>query len=215
MNLSTSNSDTRHHTFAACDLCCERDDRTLFSQLNFKLHPGETLLLQGRNGSGKTTLLRQLCGLRLPDDGRVMWDDTDINTLGTDFYRHMGYVGHRNGTKQDLTALENLALAQAFYGANGHSLDAALEKVGLYGYEDSLTRTLSAGQQRRLALARLLVMGTRLWILDEPFTSLDVHSIETIEGLFESHTAAGGMLEVTSHHAINMNESAVQRIDLS
>jgi len=93
--------------------------------------------------------------------------------------------------------------------------DAALDKVDLFGYEDVLTRNLSAGQQRRLALARLLVTDSVLWILDEPFTSLDVHGIQVIESLLEAHTANGGMLAVTSHHAVNLNTTAVQRINLS
>ena len=203
------------HSFEGRDLCSVRDNRTLFKRISFKLHAGETLLLTGRNGSGKTTLLRQLCGLRLPDEGKVLWDDTDICTLCTDFYKYMGYLGHLNGMKQDLTTLENLAMARSFYGASKYSPESALKKVDLFGYEDSLTRTLSAGQQRRLALARLLVMGTSLWILDEPFTCLDTNSIETIERLFEEHTASGGMLAVTSHHVFNMNRTSVQCINLS
>jgi heme exporter protein A len=96
------------------------------------------------------------------------------------------------------------------------TLDAALERVELYGFEDVPTRNMSAGQQRRLALARLLVTGATLWLLDEPFTSLDVHGIRLVEQLFEEHTAQGGMLALTSHHAVNLSEgAAVQRINLS
>ena len=194
---------------------CFRDDRTLFSDLSFRLDPGLALVLEGRNGSGKTSLLRILCGIRLPDAGTITWNGTDIQKLGADYHQHIAWVGHRDGMKLDLTPRENLAMARALGRPNDITLDAALEKVDLFGFEDVPTRNLSAGQQRRLALARLLVTDTTLWILDEPFTSLDVHGIKVIEELLESHTAAGGMLAVTSHHAVNLPNTPVQRINLS
>jgi heme exporter protein A len=199
----------------AIGLECIRDDRTLFSQLNFTLHPGQVLLLEGRNGSGKTSLLRILCGIRLPDEGSINWNGTDIGRLGPDYHQHMAYVGHRDGNKLDLTPFENLAMARALGKANDMPLEAALEKVDLQGFEDVPTRNLSAGQQRRLALARLLVTDTVLWILDEPFTSLDVDGIRIVESLLDRHTARGGMLAVTSHHTVNLDHSRVQRINLS
>jgi heme exporter protein A len=106
-------------------------------------------------------------------------------------------------------------MARALGKPSDLSPDAALDKVDLFGFEDILTRNLSAGQQRRLALARLLVTNSVLWILDEPFTSLDVHGIQVIESLLEAHTAKGGMLAVTSHHTVNLNTTPVQRINLS
>ena len=200
---------------ATHSLGCIRDDRTLFSDLAFRLTPGQALLLEGRNGSGKTSLLRILCGIRLPDAGSVTWDGTDIHQLGPDYHEHIAYVGHRDGVKLDLTPRENLAVARAMGKPSGITLDEALERVDLYGFEDVLTRNLSAGQQRRLALARLLVTDTVLWILDEPFTSLDVHGIQVIEELLEQHTRAGGMLAVTSHHTVKLNDTPVTRINLS
>lgn len=199
----------------ACGLECTRDDRILFSQLDFTLAPGQALLLEGRNGSGKTSLLRILCGIRLPDEGSICWNGTDIGRLGPDYHQHTSYVGHRDGNKLDLTPLENLAMARALGKASDITLQAALEKVDLYGFEDVPTRNLSAGQQRRLALARLLVTDALLWILDEPFTSLDVHGIAVIEELLEQHTARGGMLAVTSHHTVNLDNTRVLRINLS
>jgi heme exporter protein A len=194
---------------------CVRDDRVLFSKLAFRLESGQALLLEGRNGSGKTSLLRILCGIRMPDAGQVQWNGSDIQRLGADYYQHTAYVGHRDGNKLDLTTEENLAMARALGRPGACTPVQALEKVELSGYEDVLTRNLSAGQQRRLALARLLVTDACLWILDEPFTSLDVHGIRLIEELLESHTRAGGMLAVTSHHAVNLDNTTVHRINLS
>lgn len=197
------------------ELECVRDDRTLFSNLGFRLERGQALILEGRNGSGKTSLLRILCGIRLPDSGRVTWNEMDIRKLGPDYHVHTAYVGHRDGIKLDLTPLENLVMARAFGKPNDIQLETALEKVNLNGFEDVPTRNLSAGQQRRLALARLLVTDTALWILDEPFTSLDVHGIQVVEELLEAHTQCGGMLAVTSHHAVNLHNTPVQHINLS
>ncbi len=202
-------------TLEASGLACIRDDRTLFSDLAFRIGPGEALLLEGRNGSGKTSLLRILCGIRLPDAGSINWCGADINRLGADYHEHTAYVGHRDGIKLDLTPLENLAMARALGKPNTTTLEEALERVDLGGFEDVLTRNLSAGQQRRLALARLLVTDTVLWILDEPFTSLDVHGIQVIEELLDQHTSGGGMLAVTSHHAVNLASTTIQRINLS
>jgi heme exporter protein A len=210
--VTLSNNNT---TLEARELACIRDDRTLFSSLEFRLERGQALVLEGRNGSGKTSLLRILCGIRLPDAGCIDWCGEDINRLGADYHEHTAYVGHRDGIKLDLTPLENLAMARALGKPNDSTLEEALEKVDLYGFEDVLTRNLSAGQQRRLALARLLVTDTVLWILDEPFTSLDTHGIKTIEHLLDRHTGNGGMLAVTSHHAVNLNNTATQTINLS
>ena len=210
MTLSNNNT-----TLEARELACIRDDRTLFSSLEFRLERGQALVLEGRNGSGKTSLLRILCGIRLPDAGCINWCGENIDRLGADYHEHTAYVGHRDGIKLDLTPLENLAMARALGKPNDSTLEEALEKVDLYGFEDVLTRNLSAGQQRRLALARLLVTDTVLWILDEPFTSLDTHGIKTIEHLLDQHTGKGGMLAVTSHHAVNLNNTPTQTINLS
>ena len=195
---------------------CIRDDRVLFSGLDFALGPGETLLLEGRNGSGKTSLLRILCGIRLPESGAVTWAGEDIFSLGPLYHEHIAYVGHRDGLKLDLTPLENLAMARGLGNPDPDTgPEDALARVDLYGFEDVPSRNLSAGQQRRLALARLLVTRSRLWILDEPFTSLDVHGIELVEGLFKEHVSSGGMLAMTSHHAVNLDGAGVRRINLS
>ena len=202
--------------FAARNLECIRDDRTLFSGLGFEVDPGQALVLEGRNGSGKTSLLRILCGIRLPEAGQVLWDGEDIFALGAEFHQHIAYLGHRDGNKLDLTPAENLRMARGLGKARvGLEIPEALDQVGLYGFEDVPTRNLSAGQQRRLAIARLLVTEARLWILDEPFTSLDRQGIGIVEGLFQRHLDNGGMAAMTTHHRIGFEDHMVRRINLS
>jgi heme exporter protein A len=200
----------------AIELECIRDDRVLFSNLEFTLTSGEMLLLEGRNGSGKTSLLRILCSIRLPDAGRVTWCGQDIQRLGPDYHAHIAYVGHRDGIKQDLTPQENLRMAQALGKPSpDNDIDGVLDGFGLYGFEDVPTRNLSAGQQRRLALARLRVTDSSLWILDEPFTSLDRHGIGVFESMMADHTAQGGMIVLTTHHRVTTHDTPVHRINLS
>ncbi|MCM8854601.1 MAG: cytochrome c biogenesis heme-transporting ATPase CcmA [Candidatus Thiodiazotropha sp.] len=204
-------------TYEAQSLECIRDDRVLFEDLSFGINPGQALVLEGRNGSGKTSLLRILCGIRLPESGKLLWEGEDIFRLGPEFHEHIAYLGHKDGSKLDLTPLENLRIAQGLGKASdGIDLEEALDQVGLYGFEDVPTRNLSAGQQRRLAIARLLVTDAKLWILDEPFTSLDRKGIEHMERLFEGHLNRGGMAAMTTHHRIGFrDEVQLVRINLS
>ena len=195
------------------DLSCIRDDRVLFEGLSFELNAGQVLLLEGKNGSGKTSLLRILCGFREADAGQVKWCGDAINDA--DYYVDMAYVGHLDGVKKELTVLENLRVSLALGQAGQYSIQKALAKVHLDDFDDALVQTLSAGQKRRLSLARLLITKNRLWILDEPFTSLDKAGIALIEALMIEHCAVGGMIVLTSHHDINLPEVDVQRILLS
>ncbi len=194
-------------------LSCVRDDRILFEELDFKLNPGQVLLLEGKNGSGKTSLLRILCGFREPDTGQVMWCGDAIND--SQYYADMAYVGHLDGVKKELTVLENLKVSLALSRAGQYSIQQALDKVKLAGYDDVLVQALSAGQKRRLSLARLLITQNIVWILDEPFTSLDKQGIALIESLMIEHCANGGMIVLTSHHDINLQGVDIQRIPLS
>lgn len=197
------------------NLACIRDDRVLFEHLSLSLDDGQMLLVEGRNGSGKTSLLRILTGLKLADEGDILWDGESIATLTADYYEQVNYVGHHDGVKRELTCLENLRLVQAMGKPADLDLDDALEQVNLYRYGDTPVSNLSAGQKRRLALARLLVAESKLWILDEPFTSLDKKSMAAFETMFEQHLQQQGMIVMTSHHDIDMSDSNLQRLDLS
>ncbi|MCP4707368.1 MAG: cytochrome c biogenesis heme-transporting ATPase CcmA, partial [Planctomycetes bacterium] len=171
------------------DLSCIRDDRVLFEHLSLSVDGGQMLLVEGRNGSGKTSLLRILTGLKLADAGDIFWQGQSIAQLRADYYEAVSYVGHHDGVKRELTCLENLRLVQAMGKPAAIDLDDALEQVNLYRYGDTPVGNLSAGQKRRLALARLLVTESKLWILDEPFTSLDKKSMANFQALFEQHMA--------------------------
>jgi heme exporter protein A len=196
-------------------LSCVRDDRVLFTGLDFGVGVGEALLIEGRNGTGKTTLLRAICGIRRPEEGEILWSGESIERLGPDYHRHVAYVGHNDGVKRELTVEENLRMSRALGTEGRLSITEALHRVHLAGFEDVVATNLSAGQRRRLALARLLVTDSLLWVLDEPFTSLDRHGIGVVEDLMQAHVAAGGMLVMTSHHEVAMHRTAIHRIDLS
>ena len=194
-------------------LSCIRDDRVLFEGLDFTLKNNQVLLLEGKNGSGKTSLLRIICGFREQDAGELLWCNTAIK--GSNYFAEMAYVGHLDGVKKELSVLENLKMSLALSQSGKYSIDQALDKVQLAGYDDSLVQSLSAGQKRRLSLARLLITKKPLWILDEPFTSIDKQGIKLIESLMHQHISNGGMIILTSHHDLVLHEADVQKINLS
>src|SRR5574341_229002 len=164
---------------------CVRGDRRLFSGLSFALGQGELLQVKGPNGAGKTSLLRMLCGLMAPVEGQIRWKGSTIRELGEDFYREVTYLGHLPAVKDELTAEENLRIASALDGVEIEPREAyvALRKMGLQGRESLPAKVLSAGQRRRVALARLLTLDTILWVLDEPLTALDRSAVELVRNL--------------------------------
>lgn len=182
------------------DLCCERDHRVLFESLNVDVGAGEVLQIEGPNGSGKTTLLRVLTGLSEPTVGEVRWRGEGLRRVRESYHQEMQYLGHAAGIKQSLTAQENLRWHAALAGIScDEDIDEALAKVGLLGYEDVPCYTLSAGQQRRVNLARLYLLPAKLWILDEPFTAIDKAGVEAIEALLIQQAQQGGAVILTSH----------------
>ncbi len=189
--------------FSAENLECIRSDRLLFSRLSFSLDSGEMLHVEGENGSGKTSLLRILCGLSPPASGEIYWQGNTVRKNRTRFLENIAYIGHHAGIKGELTPLENLALVLKLHPTHSKAdLSQILADVGLYGHEDVPARTLSAGQRQRIALARLLLQKAILWILDEPFTSLDVKGRAWLQDLLDHHLQRGGMIILTAHHLL-------------
>lgn len=201
----------------AVDLRCTRGERTLFKGLAFTLRGGELLRIAGSNGSGKTSLLRIACGLLEPTGGTVRWGGKDIRKLEEEFRRRLVYIGHSNALKDDLTAAENLRFACTFacVAARDAEIIEALRRLGLAGFEDRPVRTLSQGQRRRVALARLVLsQGAALWVLDEPFTALDAGAMTCIQDLIGEHVSRGGAVMYTTHYEAQIAAAASLRIDL-
>jgi heme exporter protein A len=197
------------------NLECTRADRPLVSNLSFALGAGELLHVTGSNGSGKTTLLRTLCSLSRHSAGEIRWHGISIDTLGDEYRRHLAYVGHSDALQGELSGEENLRVAAALVGAvEPSAIRDALERVGLRNIGDLPAKILSQGQKRRLALARLPLLARTLWILDEPFSALDAHSVRRLEGLLAEHLDAGGMIVITSHQEHRWRATTVHRIDL-
>lgn len=197
----------------ARELCCERDDRILFEGLNLQLSNGELLQLAGPNGAGKTTLLRLLAGLNRDFTGELLWQEKSLHKHFVDYAQQRLYQGHLSAVKKALTPLENLKWLTSSWPVAEDALWNALEEVSLAGFEDTPCQQLSAGQQRRVALARLCVAPTPLWILDEPFTALDKDGVQWLENKLQQHVHNGGTAIITSHHALE-NIPSLQRLEL-
>jgi len=198
-------------------LACVRGERRLFSDLSFTLTPHTLLAVRGANGSGKTSLLRMLCGLLAPAAGGVAWNGSDIRSERETYCAQIAYIGHLNGVKDDLTGSENLQFAARAAGldASAESADAALFKLGLGGFQRQPCRTLSQGQRRRVALARLCLSASRpLWVLDEPFTALDAAALALTRALIETHLQQGGMAVLTTHQDVAISATSMQHIEL-
>lgn len=202
MDFSVNN-----HTLSATNLAVVRGERMLFDKLNFTLKNGSVIYLQGANGSGKTTLLRTLCGLSQPYAGSIDWNGESIVNLAEEYSKHLLYIGHLPGIKEDLTALENLQFSLAMLGTEVTNSKATevLSMLGLAKGLNLQTRMLSQGQKRRVVLARLWLQDLPLWILDEPFTALDAAATDLLKQKIESFANAGGMVIMTSHQDFNLN----------
>jgi len=192
------------------NVACERDERFLFAQLNASFYAGQVVQILGPNGSGKTTLLRILAGISKDFYGDIFWQSQPLNNVAWDYANDSLYLGHLPGIKKSLTPIENLRwYASVQGGVADETLVNALGQVQLAGYENTPCYRLSAGQLRRVALARLAFSRAKVWILDEPFTALDKSGVSELEAHLMAHSANGGLVLVTSHQDINVPDLQV------
>ncbi len=186
------------------DIAFERDDLPLFEGVSLSLERGQILQVSGANGSGKTTLMRILATAITPAAGEIFWHGEAVRRRLTEYRGDMLYFGHLSGVKAGLSPRENLAWLGQLYPGGGTGPDEALRLVGLEGCEDTPCHALSAGQQRRVGLARLYVAGATLWLLDEPLTAIDKAGVRELEQLMQSHLDGGGAIVITSHQRLGL-----------
>ena len=203
MQLDDAKTSTANaaHTLVASDLCLERGSRAIIQGLSFTVKSGQALVLRGTYGSGKTSLLRILAGLSTPAEGQVTWNGKPVRQAPAE----LRYIAHANALKDDLTLTEALTFLAELQGLDNAVPRArnALDRLGLASRRDAPVRTLSQGQRRRGALARLaLDDAPRTWLLDEPFDALDSDSAAVLTGLIQGHAARGGAVLLTSHQAL-------------
>ncbi|WP_047048100.1 cytochrome c biogenesis heme-transporting ATPase CcmA [Vibrio mexicanus] len=199
------------------ELCAIRDERILFENLSFTIDSGDLVQVEGRNGTGKTTLLRIITGLGDRDEGEIFWNQETIESSRDSYHQDLLFLGHQTGVKRELTAFENLNFYQSIHGTKNVTKDAlynALLKVGLAGREDVPVGQLSAGQQRRVALARLWLSEQKLWILDEPLTAIDKQGVKVLESLFLNHAENGGIVILTTHQDMFADNPKLRKIKL-
>jgi len=208
------------HRFEGRELLCIRGERIVFAHLDLSMNAGEALLLLGPNGSGKSSLLRLLAGLLRPASGHLHWHDGPVSDDPERHHARTRYVGHTDAIKPVLSAHENLAFwAKVCAGpedtpaALTARVDAALDRLNLGHLAEVPGRMLSAGQKRRLNLARLLAAPAPLWLMDEPTTALDVGSIAILEAVMAEHRAAGGMIALSTHQTVTLPGARVLNLD--
>nr|WP_276583579.1 cytochrome c biogenesis heme-transporting ATPase CcmA [Pseudomonas sp. RIT-PI-S] len=196
-------------------LACERDWRLLFEGLDVSVRAGEMLKVSGPNGSGKTSLLRLLCGLLPPSAGEVRFNGQPLPGAARALAANLLWLGHAPALQLSLTPRENLAWLCALGKAVAlPAIDEALRLMGLRGHEDQPCQGLSAGQLRRVALARLYLDPPPLWLLDEPFTALDAPSVARLEARLVEHCEAGGLVVLTSHHVLAQRPAGYRELHL-
>ena len=195
---------------------CWRGERHILRDVSFAVRAGEFLKITGPNGVGKTTLLRIVCGLLPAESGEIEWRGRSLRGASDDYHVEMAYLGHLNSLKGDLTAYENLRfLAGLRQSLAPVEIDAALDRVGILSRRDLQARSLSAGQKRRLALARLLLADAALWILDEPVTNLDTAGIALVEELITEHVERGGLALAAAHQRLLDEKPWLRRLEMN
>ncbi len=194
---------------SATDLACRRGGRDVFAGVNFSVAAGESLAIRGRNGAGKSSLLRMVVGLIRIASGRLSLEGGDPElTIGEQAH----YLGHLDALKPALSVAENLQFWSAFFGADNADLDAPLRAVGLDALADLPAAYLSAGQRRRLSIARLLAVKRPLWLLDEPTSTLDTAAQERLAEIMRAHLAGGGIILAATHGALGLDDARELRL---
>jgi heme exporter protein A len=187
----------------------------LFEHLSLNIFPGDIVQIEGANGSGKTSLLRILAGLSQPYEGQVYFKDQLISQDQELFYQNLLFLGHLPGVKDEMSAQENLEFNLALHGLDKKAAEATLNSVNLLGFEDTLASQLSAGQHRRIALAKLWQSQAPIWILDEPFTAIDKLGVTKLEQLFLQHANKGGCVILTTHQDLSFDDDRIKKITLA
>lgn len=204
------------HGISARDLHLWRGERHVLRGLSVEAAPGDCVHLAGPNGSGKTTLLRVLAGLLTPEQGGVSWQGQPIAADRDAYAATISYLGHSDGLKPDFTARENLAFECGLRRVlEAGDIDAVLAQVGLSGAREQPARSLSAGQRRRLAMARVILSQAGLWLLDEPFTNLDTDGVQMLAGVIARHLDAGGAALIASHQPPVIPGHPARRVELA
>ena len=192
--------------FTGCGLACIRSERIVFAGLNFSVAPGGALLLTGPNGSGKSSLLRLMAGISHPAAGKISWRGKSIADEPEGFFRDLHYIGHRDAIKPALSVRENLEFFSALRPGT-RDIGGALERMGLAPLADLPARTLSAGQTRRVALARILACPAPLWLLDEPTVALDQASVDRLQTAISTHRRSGGIVVASTNVPLEIDDA--------
>lgn len=195
-------------------LTCFRQDRCLFADLDFNLNAGDICQIEGPNGAGKSTLLRALLGLFRPDEGQILWQKQPVAKQQELFFQDVLYLGHKFAISADLTPLQNLESWLQLHSTKQQDFEFALKQVGLAELQDIPCHSLSAGQHRRVALARLWLSAAKLWVLDEPFTAIDKAGVKMLQQKFQQHMEQGGIILITTHQDLSLQFETLKTVSL-
>jgi heme exporter protein A len=213
--LVKSGTSNQAVNFSVEQLSCIRQDRCLFEDLSFSLASGQIIQIEGPNGAGKSSLLRILGGFLSPESGQLLWQNEPLGRDRVDFNQQLLFIGHQAAISAHMTALENVNF---WLELHPHKVDfevfELLGRLGLVGLEDIPVSQLSAGQQRKVALARLWLTSATLWILDEPFTAIDKKGVAGLQRKFQQHLDEGGMIILTTHQDLTAQFTGLKTLKL-